>query len=177
MRLNDHIRSTHSPYVQLLVLQDGQTYDQVVEPPAGFAVRVFQGKKCRTKSGLLGEFARVLEFPSYFGKNWDAFEECVTDLYWLPAPGYLFVLTEAEQVLAGHDEDYRTFVTIMEEAGKVWATDQDVRPEIPFHVLLTVSDRQQKRRKDWVVPLATSEASPTGRVERGTGTRPSSRRH
>jgi|SRR5579884_1152181 len=175
MTLKDHLRSTHPPYVQLLVLKDGQTHEEVVEAPAGFAVRLFQGKKCRTKSGLMGEFARVLEFPSYFGKNWDAFEECLTDLYWLPAPGYLFIVTDAEQVLADHDEEYRQFITILEEAGKVWATDQDVRPEIPFHVLLTVSERLRKRRRDWLIPAAAVSAN--GASSERSGKRSLRRRH
>ncbi|MBA2253231.1 MAG: barstar family protein [Nitrospirales bacterium] len=123
-------------------------------PPPGFVLRVFDGRKCHTKAGLLGEFARVLDFPSYFGKNWDAFEECLTDLQWLPAPGYLFVMTDAEQVLPDHDEEYETFIKILEESGKVWGSEQDVRPEIPFHVLLAVAERQKSKRKNGKVPLS-----------------------
>jgi hypothetical protein len=47
-------------------------------------VRVPRG--LRSKEKLLGVFAARLEFPTYFGGNWDAFEECLGDLAWLP-PG------------------------------------------------------------------------------------------
>jgi hypothetical protein len=150
---NDHLRSTQPPYVELLVVKKGQTYEDGLTPPSGFVVRVLDGRKCHTKAGLLGECARVLDFPSYFGKNWDAFEECLTDLQWLPAPGYLFVITEAEQVLPDHDEEYESFITILEESGKVWAVEQDVRPEIPFHVLLTVEEQHRSKRKNWKIPI------------------------
>jgi hypothetical protein len=150
---NDHLRSTQPPYVELLVVKKGQTYEDGLTPPSGFVVRVLDGRKCHTKAGLLGECARVLDFPSYFGKNWDAFEECLTDLQWLPAPGYLFVITEAEQVLPDHDEEYESFITILEESGKVWAIEQDVRPEIPFHVLLTVEEQHRSKRKNWKIPI------------------------
>ena len=149
----EQLRSIHPPYVELLVVKKGQTYADRIAPPPGFALKEFHGRKCRTKAGLMGEFARVLEFPAYFGKNWDAFEECVTDLQWLPAPGYLFIVTEAEQLLPDHDEEYETFLKILEESGKVWATEQDVRPEIPFHVLFTVEAQQKSTRKNWKIPL------------------------
>jgi RNAse (barnase) inhibitor barstar len=149
----DHLRSTQPPYVELLVVKKGQTYVDCIPPPPGFVVRVIDGRKCHTKAGLLGEFSRVLDFPSYFGKNWDAFEECLTDLQWLPAPGYLFVITDAEQVLPDHDEEYETFIKILEEAGKVWATEQDVRPAIPFHAVLVVEEQRKSKRKNWLIPL------------------------
>lgn len=149
----DHMRSTEPPYVELLVLKKGQTYHDQISPLPGFLVKEFQGRKCHTKAGLLGEFARVLDFPSYFGKNWDAFEDCLTDLHWLPAPGYLFIMTEAEQVLPDHDEEYGTFIKILEESGKMWGAEQDVRPAIPFHLFLTVAEQLKSKRKDWKVPI------------------------
>lgn len=38
------------------------------------------------KFELLNALAAVLCFPDYFGGNWDALEECICDLSWLP-PG------------------------------------------------------------------------------------------
>lgn len=39
--------------------------------------------KARGKEKLLGVLARGLRFPSYFGWNWDALDECLRDLSWL----------------------------------------------------------------------------------------------
>jgi RNAse (barnase) inhibitor barstar len=47
------------------------------DPPAG-AIRV-DGQACRTRAGLFAELARQLSFPSYFGHNWDALIDCLTD--------------------------------------------------------------------------------------------------
>ncbi|WP_447985114.1 barstar family protein [Nitrospira sp. Nam74] len=149
----DHLRSTQPPYVELLVLKKGQSYKDSITPPPGFVLKEFHGRKCRTKAGLLGEFPRVLNFPSYFEKNWDALEDCLTDLQWLPAPGYLFIITEADQVLPDHDDEYETFIKILEESGKVWATEQDLRPEIPFHVLFALEEHNKSKRKDWLIPI------------------------
>jgi RNAse (barnase) inhibitor barstar len=147
-----HLQSTRPPYVGLLPLKEGETYDSALAVPPGCVVKVFHGRKCRTKSALLGEFSRVLEFPSYFAKNWDAFVDCLTDLQWLPAPGYVFVILDAEEVLAEQDQDYAIFIDILNEAGRVWGTEQDVRPEIPFHVVLVIADRD-KNKRNWGIPL------------------------
>jgi len=40
------------------------------------------GEACRTRRGLLAEWARALDFPGYFGHNWDAFADCLTDRAW-----------------------------------------------------------------------------------------------
>jgi len=37
----------------------------------------------RGKQKVLGVLAKGLRFPSYFGWNWDALDECLRDLSWL----------------------------------------------------------------------------------------------
>ena len=37
-----------------------------------------------SKQALLATLATQLNFPDYFGGNWDALEECMADLSWLP---------------------------------------------------------------------------------------------
>jgi RNAse (barnase) inhibitor barstar len=38
------------------------------------------GKKINSKQTFLKQAAEAMEFPTYFGANWDAFDECITDL-------------------------------------------------------------------------------------------------
>jgi RNAse (barnase) inhibitor barstar len=38
----------------------------------------------RSKEKLLRLLSQALRFPNYFGGNWDALEECLHDLHWLP---------------------------------------------------------------------------------------------
>jgi hypothetical protein len=60
--------------------------------PPEFAVAVLDGNKAATRPGFFQELARALRFPDYFGCNWDAVYDCLTDLNWLPAAGYVLVL-------------------------------------------------------------------------------------
>jgi hypothetical protein len=65
---------------------------------------------------LFQAFARDLEFPSYFGFNWDALDECVADLEWLPAAGYMIVLSHAMDVLPKQGGDFRFLVEALKLA-------------------------------------------------------------
>ena len=60
--------------------------------PPEFAVAVLDGHKAATRAGFFQELAGALRFPDYFGRNWDAVYDCLTDLNWLPAAGYVLVL-------------------------------------------------------------------------------------
>jgi hypothetical protein len=59
--------------------------------PPGFHIAVFDDAVA-TRAGFFQELARALRFPDYFGHNWDAVYDCLTDLNWLPAAGYVLVL-------------------------------------------------------------------------------------
>ena len=37
-------------------------------------------------------FSRALGFPDWFGRNWDALHDCLGDLSWLKAPGYVLIM-------------------------------------------------------------------------------------
>jgi len=62
---------------------------QFLDSPATFqeaaAIIVRIPRGVRSKQKLFSIYAAALRFPKYFGRNWDAFEECLGDLSWLPA--------------------------------------------------------------------------------------------
>ncbi|MFT3943639.1 MAG: barstar family protein [Ancrocorticia sp.] len=106
-------------------------------------VRVVRGRKMRTKQSLFDEFAASLQFPLYFGENWDAFDECVRDLEDLPAgKGYVVVITEPDDVLLGEDErGLRLLVNSLTDAAGEWGKPIERgewwdRSSVPFHVVL-----------------------------------------
>ena len=43
------------------------------------APSVLDGRACRTRAAFFTEAARVLDFPDYFGHNWDALLDCLRD--------------------------------------------------------------------------------------------------
>ncbi len=48
--------------------------------------------------GVFDAFARSLEFPDWFGRNWDALEDCLSDLSWRKADGHVLLITHFDAV-------------------------------------------------------------------------------
>lgn len=97
-------------------------------------VRLFRvdGRNVLTKRRFLAVAARALDFPGWFGVNWDAFEDCVTDLEWVPAPAYVVLLENVERFAQRAPRDFDTVLRILETAAEFWSEEG-----IPFHVLLS----------------------------------------
>jgi hypothetical protein len=152
LTLTANLQSTKPPWTSLLVVTGGQRAESLVRPPTEFALRIIQGAKCQTIAGLLTECARALDFPDYFGHNWDALEECLIDLEWLPAKGYILLITDAGCVLPDDEEEYETFLEILRDAGEAWGSGQagmGARRATPFHALFAVSEREKAKRTHW----------------------------
>ena len=52
------------------------------------------GGRLNRKRDLFWAVAKGLKFPSFFGENWDALEECLRDLSWLGPPAKVVLLHE-----------------------------------------------------------------------------------
>ena len=68
------------------------------------------------KSTLLVSIATQLQFPDYFGENWDAFDECLRDLSWLPA-GQV-ILDHADLPLTDDAANVKIYVNILADAAR-----------------------------------------------------------
>ncbi len=100
----------------------------------------------RTEVDLFAEAARALRFPDYFGANWDALSDCLTDLSWVPAPAYLLVVEHADQVLVDEPPDrLEVWRRVLSETARVWGEPVQAgewwdRPPVPFTVLLVAAE-------------------------------------
>ena len=77
---------------------------------------------CYDKAGLLERTAEALKFPDWFGNNWDAWFDCLVDLGWLPADGYVFIFENADALRDSSPEAFDTAASILEDAAQVWAS-------------------------------------------------------
>ena len=79
----------------------------------------------RTEDALFNEVAAALQFPYYFGENWDALDECIADLEWLPpGGGYVLYVMSADEVLLDEREwSIKVFVKVLTNAIVEWAKE------------------------------------------------------
>ncbi|MGE5140312.1 MAG: barstar family protein, partial [Rudaea sp.] len=97
--------------------------------PSGWRVFHIDGRAISDKSTFLQAAADALQFPRYVGKNWDAFEEALRDLDWVPATGYILILSHVGRF--ARSADWPVLRTILNEVCRYWQTQQT-----PVYVLL-----------------------------------------
>ena len=109
-------------------------------------VRFLRGNKMRRVLSLFDEFAAALQFPYYFGENWNAFDECIVGLSWLPGDVYILLITNAEALLTEEDEEQLATLTgILHNAGEEWSRPVETpewrsRPPVSFHTIFQCSE-------------------------------------
>jgi RNAse (barnase) inhibitor barstar len=73
-----------------------------------------------SRDKLFEAVAIAMRFPDYFGKNWNAFEECIRDFEWLPANGYLLLIKGIEDFQASCSADFNILMEVLIEAKEYW---------------------------------------------------------
>jgi RNAse (barnase) inhibitor barstar len=87
---------------------------------AGFAFFHIEGKNITRKEQLLNHTATAMHFPKSFGHNWDALEECLTDLEWVDAEGYVLYYDHIDGLLEAHPDQFETLIEILRDAVATW---------------------------------------------------------
>jgi hypothetical protein len=109
-------------------------------PSANAVVRLIRGQKAKRTGALFDEFAAALQFPCYFGENWDAFAECLTDLEWLPGDAHILFITNSDRLMEEESaRELRRLLDLLAYAGAEWAKRESAKPPgfaKPFHTVL-----------------------------------------
>lgn len=85
--------------------------------PAG-VIRV-PGRAMTGKPAMLGALAGALDFPDWFGLNWDALADCLGDLSWHDG-GVALLIDEAGVPETSAPEDWGILLDILAEAARDW---------------------------------------------------------
>ena len=72
------------------------------------------------KAGFLGRAARALKFPEWFGKNWDALNDCLTDLSWLKGKGWVIIFENSKGFAERNPQLFQKAVEVFQAASDYW---------------------------------------------------------
>jgi RNAse (barnase) inhibitor barstar len=98
---------------------------------AAIAAFDLNGEPIRTRDDLLRGIADAMQFPDYFGMNWDAVIDCLRDLADRhPAEGYVLFVHAAEGL-------WRQGLPWMGELVEVWLTaaEESAHEGVPLHLV------------------------------------------
>lgn len=85
---------------------------------ADFDVRSIDLHACRDKADVLARIAHALEFPDWFGHNWDGLADCLSDLSWLPPESARMLLFDG---CSGREEALPVLLEILQQACCDWS--------------------------------------------------------
>lgn len=96
---------------------------------------VLDGEQLSNKEQLLMALKEGLCFPEYFGFNWDALQDCITDLSWLQGVSKINVAIKNESKLLRDESDSnrQLFLEIMDYAVSFWNGEKE--DNLPFAVM------------------------------------------
>ncbi len=97
----------------------------------GTKVFVLDGDRIVDSPSLFQEFATVIQFPEYFGHNWDALKDCLTELDGHEVDRYIITIDKLDRFIANDSSQWTDFLDVCKSVVEYW---QDT--ETPVYILL-----------------------------------------
>jgi RNAse (barnase) inhibitor barstar len=85
----------------------------------------------RNTTDLLKLLGQALHFPAWYGENWDALADCLSDLSWCNAAGYVLLLHGSETIRRNDPQAFATLLDILRDVSAIWREG-----DVAFWVLL-----------------------------------------
>ncbi len=97
----------------------------------GYAAFRVDLAKAGNKDEMLDAIARGLKFPKWFGHNFDALADCLADMAWKPADGYLVMLEHCDGIHGKAEADFVVALQTFQQAAGEWREEN-----VPFWCLV-----------------------------------------
>ncbi len=78
------------------------------------------GEDVSSREAFFASIARAIPFPDYFGHNWDAVYDCLTDPSVIPANGVVLVLDGCDEMAGREPEQWAIALKVLREACAFW---------------------------------------------------------
>ena len=95
--------------------------DELLPASGSVYVARLNGQDMPDEMSVFQQFWERLEFPEYFGWNWNAFYDCLRDLQWLSSDHHILIIESAESVLCEDDVAREEFFRTLWRVGQRWS--------------------------------------------------------
>jgi RNAse (barnase) inhibitor barstar len=89
-------------------------------------------KNSLDKSSFLKTVSDALQFPSYFGMNWDALNDFLTDMSWKKATGYVIVFINFNSISENMAAEVKIIKNIFDSTALYWRQNK-----VQFYIILS----------------------------------------
>lgn len=101
------------------------------EAHSGAYISYIRGMRCKTENDFFREISASFQFPSYFGENWAALDECLCDLDWLSFERIFIAVDNFTQMFNGNKAPQNLVVKYLTIASEYWES-----LNVTFEILL-----------------------------------------
>jgi len=104
-------------------------------------IRLIRSQNMCCDRDMFNEVSAAYQFPYYFGCNWNAFNECITDLVWLPADSYITAIADYDYLINKWPDGAKYLIDSLLYAAEEWSKpinqgEKWDRPAKSFHIIL-----------------------------------------
>lgn len=82
-------------------------------------------------SGLMDAVAEAMNFPKYFGENWNALSDCLRDFNWIEETNILIVHKEVPNL---ENEQLSVYIDILKDSVSDWTQEDEHELFVVFPV-------------------------------------------
>jgi len=94
-----------------------------------------KGEDIINKVTFLNTWSKTMNFPDYFGNNWDAFDDCILDLEWCDSTPRIVIYDQPEKFAHQDPEEWETVMDVLFVALGYWT-----KTATPLYIIFQTED-------------------------------------
>lgn len=99
----------------------------------GFLVKELDSSLIKDDESLFSIFSNTLDFPDYFGSNWDSMDECLSDLDLSSYSGVVLFCDNASDLWKDAAYSAGKLISVWQSAAEIWSGEGK-----PFHLCFVI---------------------------------------
>jgi hypothetical protein len=140
--LKDYVQA--GVYAATLAQQDQAKQSALI---AGFDCWQMTLSATEPASTLLRQVGQSLHFPEWYGENWDALADCLTDLSWSHAEGFVLLLRESSALHMAQPVLWQTLIELLRDVSHFWRENQVAFWVLADDIDLDIAQLQDARQR------------------------------